>query len=85
MAPPPDPPVFPLKGPLPPGVPAFFEPPPPPPVEVIVDEPAKIEFEPFVPGLQLDGAPEPPPPTVTGYGDAATGKAVTQAPKGDHE
>ena len=90
QAPPPPPPEPPLKpverfiigagtvGELPP-IPPYL-PPPPPPAEVIVE---KTELAPLFPGLTVGPLPAPPPPTVTGYPCAETGKALTQAPKGE--
>jgi hypothetical protein len=60
VPPPPDPPGAP---------PAPVTPPPPypPPVDVIVE---KIESDPLLPGVRLDGEVAPPAPIVTGVGDA---------------
>ena len=53
--------------PEPPGLPLVVLAPAPPPADVIVDDPAKIEFEPFVLFAQVGPVdPFPPPPTVTG-------------------
>jgi hypothetical protein len=53
--------------PEPPGLPLVVLPPAPPPADVIVDDPVKTEFEPFVLFAQVELVdPFPPPPTVTG-------------------
>jgi hypothetical protein len=41
----------------------------------------KLEFDPILLGGS-PGVTTPPPPTVTGYVEALTGKAATQAPNG---
>ena len=53
---------------------------------MIVDEPAKIEFEPLAEFDAHNNAPTPPPPTVTGKPTAVTGNATAgAAPNGETE